>query len=73
MSVGSIVFGGQIFGGPAGEALTSGRGHVYYALIIGIVVAFAVLMGWLSLGWITLSIIAMAGVFADTYAHGYTH
>lgn len=62
-----------LFAGPAGMALTSGAGHVYYALIVGTVFAILILFGAVGTRWVIIPIIAMAGVFADTYAHGYTH
>jgi hypothetical protein len=51
----------------------SGRGHVYYALIVSMGVLGAVLLGWIRSIWIAAALALDAGVFADLWAHGYAH
>jgi hypothetical protein len=51
----------------------SGAGHVFYALIIASFVILVVLFGSADPRWLALALAAIGGVFADLWAHGYSH
>jgi hypothetical protein len=58
---------------PAFQVFFSGAGHVYYALIISAGLILAILTGAIGAKWLALPLIAIGGIFADLWAHGYTH
>lgn len=54
-------------------AFASGTGHVFYALIVAAGVTIAVLTGAIDPRWLSIALLAIGGVFADLWAHAYTH